>query len=102
MKDLDVRLAATLNAWVIGNREALTARGVHILLDGPHDPIGMDPVYLLRLDSARAEAEAVLFLGGTVLLATLDKVSKTVRQSHVDALAEHDVTGALTRLADDV
>lgn len=100
--DLDERLAASLDAWVASNRDALIARGVQVVLDGPHDPMGMDPVYLLRLDSARAEAEATLFRGGTVLLATLDKTSKTVRQGHVDASQERDLTEALTRLADDV
>jgi hypothetical protein len=64
--------------------------------------MGMDPVYLLRLDSVRAEAEATLFRGETLLLATLDKSNKTVRQSHVDAVAERDVTMALTSHADDV
>lgn len=100
--DLDERLAATLAAWVASNRDALTARGVQVVLDGPHDPMGMDPVYLLRLDSPRAEAEATLFRGGTVLLATVDKARRTVQQGHVDASEGRDVTEALARLADDV
>jgi hypothetical protein len=102
VEDLDARLAAALDGWVVDNREALVARGVKVVLDGPHDPMGMDPVYLLRLDSARAESEATLFRGGTLLLATVDKAMLTVRQSHVDAESELDVTAALTSLADDV
>ncbi len=62
----------------------------------------MDPVYILRLRSSGDEAEALLFRGGTLLLATYDDAAVEVRQSHVDATSPDDITAALTALADAV
>jgi hypothetical protein len=99
--DLDARLAASVERWVDAHREGLLARGVMLRLDGPNQPNGtMDPVYLLRLDGIRAEAEAVLFEGGMLLLATFDKERQATRETHLDAVAEEQVTDALTLLAD--
>lgn len=99
MTDLDVRLAASFSAWVEDNREGLSARDVTVHVDGPHAPVGMDFVYLLRLDSARAECEAVLFLGGMVSLSTFDKGRRVAEESHLDAATEPALTAALTLLA---
>ncbi len=73
--------------------------GVAVALDGPFEALGMDPVYLLRLDSACGEAEASLFRGGTQLMVHVDKVSLEVWQGHVDAATPTEITAALTALA---
>ena len=59
----------------------------------------MDPVYLLRLNGAVAEAEATLFEGGLLLLAMFDKARQTTRESHVETATEEQVGEALTLLA---
>jgi hypothetical protein len=98
----DERLAVALAEWARDRREELAERGVRVELEGPFDSMGMDPVYLLRLCSSGNEAEATLFRGGTLLLATSDDKATEVRQSHVDALVPSDVTAALTALAESV
>ncbi len=90
-----------LAAWVAAEREQLEGREVRVEVDGPHDPVGMDPVYILRLRTGN-EAEAVLFRGGTLLLATYDEAAVEVRESHVDATSPEDVKAALTALAKSV
>lgn len=102
MEGDDERLATALAQWARDHREKLAARGVRVEVEGPFDPMGMDPVYLLRLRSSGNEAEASLFRGGTLLLATYDDAATDVRQSHVEAVAPSDVTAALTALADGV
>ncbi len=95
----DERLAAALAGWAASEREQLQQREVRVELDGPHDPVGMDPVYILRLRSSGNEAEALLFRGGALLLATYDAAVE-VRESHIDATSLEDITAALTALAD--
>ncbi len=98
----DERLARALAAWVATEREQLEGREVRLNVDGPYDPVGMDPVYILRLRSSGKEAEAVLFRGGTLLLATYDEAAAEVRESHVDAASPEEVKAALTALAEGV
>ena len=98
----DEGLAAAFADWVREHRHELAERGVRVELEGPFDPMGMDPHYLLRLRSSGNEAEASLFRGGTLLLATYADEATDVRQSHVDAVVPSDVTAALTALGDSV
>ncbi len=102
MEGDDERLSTALAEGVRDHRQELAQRGVRVEVEGPFDPMGMDPVYLLRLRGSGNEAEASLFRGGTLLLATYDDEATDVRQSHVDAVVPSDVTAALTALADSV
>jgi hypothetical protein len=61
---LDLLLPAAL---VEASRSLLAARGVTATLQGPFDAPGMDPVYILHMDSEHRETEVCLFRGGTVL-----------------------------------
>ena len=98
----DGALETALAEWAHKQREPLAKRGVQLELDGPFDPVGMDPVYLLRLRGSGNEAEASLFRGGTLLLATFDDAATEVRESHIEAVMAADVTAALSALADSV
>ena len=98
----DDRLAEAVADWVRDHRDRLEQRGVRVEMQGPFDPMGMDPVYLLRLRSDVNEGEASLFRGGTLLLATYDDEATDMRESHVDAVVPSDVTAALTALAENV
>lgn len=72
-EQLDVLLCAALERWWDASRPALAARGVTGSLQGPFPAPGMDPVYILRMDSERRETEVSLFRGGTVLSRGFDK-----------------------------
>jgi hypothetical protein len=53
----DVLLFAALERWWDTNRSALATQGMTGTLQGPFDALGMDPVYILRMDSERRETE---------------------------------------------
>jgi len=91
---------AAMTAWVAGNNNELERRGIAVLLDGPFEALGMDPVYILKLESSEGEAEACLFRGGTQLMAHLDKASLEVWQGHVDATRPSEISAALDGLAE--
>jgi hypothetical protein len=98
----DVLLGAALVDWAARERNRLAERQVRVEVDGPHDPEGMDPVYILRLRSSGNEAEATLFRGGMLLLGIYDDDAVEVRHSHVDASTPEDVTAALDALVTSV
>lgn len=79
-EQLDVLLSAALQRWWNANRSALAARGVIATLQGRYDALGMDPIYILHMDSEHRETEALLFRGGTVLFQGVDK-HRTARDS---------------------
>jgi hypothetical protein len=97
----DAILFAAIESWWEVNRESLAARGVVAALQRPLEAPGMDPVYILHLDSERAESEAVLFRGGILLLNGFDKhAAREIVSSSVDAATEDSLTAALAGLAD--
>src|ERR1700730_12639341 len=99
-ESLDTILFAAVERWWQANREPLLSRGVTATLQGPLEAPGMDPVYILHLDSERREAEALLFRGGILLISGFDKRSMAeIESSSVDAAAEDDITTALASFA---
>ena len=70
-----------LERWQESNRVPLFKRGVIVTLHGPFEALGMDPVYVLHLDSDSREAEASLFRKGILLLAGFDKESAEAETS---------------------
>jgi hypothetical protein len=97
----DAVLFATIERWREFNREPLAGRGVAATLQGPFEAQGMDPVYILHLDSERAESEAVLFRGGILLVNGFDKrAAKEIVSSSVDGATEEGLTAALASLAE--
>jgi hypothetical protein len=98
--DLDAILFAALERWWQANREPLMGRGVTTPLQGPLEAPGMDPVYFLRLGSDRREAEASLFHGGILLLASFDKRTAEIENSSIEATAGDDLIAALTGFAE--
>ena len=100
MTDADETLLEAAERWVEEHRDGLVARGVEVRVSGPHDPVGMDPVYVVGLKSEHAEVDASLFRGGTILLAGYDKsTAAAMGPWHVDASIPGDVEAALTDLA---
>lgn len=100
MGDDDEGLLRAAERWVQENRDDLVERGVDVRVSRPHDPVGMDPVYVVGLNSEHAEAEASLFRGGTILLAGYVKSTATAMDPwHVDASSPGQVHAALTDLA---
>jgi hypothetical protein len=98
--DTDSTLLRAAEAWVGSNTAALDRRGVSVHVSGPHDPCGMDPVYVVGLDSARAEVEARLFRGGTVLLAGYAKSEAAeLEQWHAQVETAQGVLDVLDELA---
>jgi hypothetical protein len=65
--EADVMLFTALERWWDASRSSLAARGVTAALEGPFEALGMDPVYILHMDSERRETEVLLFRGGIVL-----------------------------------
>ncbi len=100
--DPDAILFAVLERWWEANREPLTIRGVTGTLQGPLQAPGMDPVYFLRLESDRRDAEASLFRGGILLLASFDKQTAVIENSSIEAAAGDDLIAALTGFAERV
>jgi hypothetical protein len=100
-EQLDVLLSAALQRWVITNRSALATRGVIVTLQGPFDAPGMDPIYILRMDSEHRETEAVLFRGGTVLFDGIDKhTTARIQGSSVEVSSAAGLADALGRFAE--
>jgi hypothetical protein len=99
----DPVLFAAVERWWQINREPLAVRGVVTSLLGPSDEPGMGPVYILRLASNRAEAQASLFRGGLLLRSRFDKRTATeVVSNSIAAVTEDDITAALAHLAERV
>jgi hypothetical protein len=99
-EQLDVVLFAALERWWQANRVPLAARGVTGTLQGPLEAAGMDPVYILHLDSEHLEAEAHLFRGGTLLLHGLDKhAGGGIESGSVEVGDADGLTTALAQLA---
>jgi hypothetical protein len=98
--DLDAILFTALERWWETNREPLMRRGVTGTLQGPLEAPGMDPVYFLRLESDRWEAEASLFRGGILLLAGFDKKTAEIENSSIEATAGSDLIAALAGFAE--
>ena len=97
----DVLLFAALERWWNVNRSALATHGVIATLQGPLDAPGMDPVYILRMDSERRETEVILFRGGTVLFEGFDKHTLArILGSFVEVNSGDDLTDALARFAE--
>ena len=100
---LDLLLPAALERWWKASRSSLAARGVIASLKGPFDAPGMDPVYILRMDSEHRETEVCLFRGGTVLFNGFDKhQAAKVDSGSAEMSSEHDLAGLLARLAERV
>jgi hypothetical protein len=98
----DAILFAAIERWWEVNRESLAGCAVAATLRGPFESPGMDPVYILHLESEGAESEAVLFRGGILLLQGFDKrAAKEIASSSVDAATEEALTAALFSLADE-
>jgi hypothetical protein len=97
----DVLLFAALQRWWDTSRTALAARGVTATLQGPFDALGMDPVYILHMDSERSEADVLLFRGGIVLFEGFDKHAlTTIRESSVEVSSGDDLVDALDRFTE--
>jgi hypothetical protein len=78
----------------------LLKRGVTATLHGPFEGPGMDPVYILHLDSGSREAEASLFRGGTLLLAGFYKGSAEAETSSIEVASEGELTTLLANVAE--
>ena len=64
---------------------------------------GMDPVYILHMDSEHRETEVCLFQGGTVLFDGFDKHhAAKVDVGSAEVSSEHELVGLLARLAERV
>jgi hypothetical protein len=97
----DVLLFAALERWWNTHRSALATHGVTGMLQGPFDAPGMDPVYILRMDSERRETEVILFPGGTVLFEGFDKDTLArIQGSWVEVNTGDDLAAALARFAE--
>jgi len=92
---LDRVLFMALERWQEASRVPLLMQGVTVTLHGPFEALGMDPVYILHLDSDSREAEASLFRGGTVLLADLDKDSAEAQTSSIKVASDDELTALL-------
>ena len=94
-------LFAVLERWWNVNRSALASHGVIATLQGPLTAPGMDPVYILHMDSERRETEVSLFRGGTVLFDGFDKHTLTrIQGSSAEVNSGADLTDALARFAE--
>lgn len=70
-------------------------------LEGPFEALGMDPVYILHMDSERRETEVLLFRGGLVLFQCLDKHALAeVQGSSVEVTSEDGLADALLRFSE--
>ena len=97
----DVLLFAALERWWDTSRSALAARGVTATLQGPFDALGMDPVYILHMDSERREADVLLLRGGIVLFEGFDKHAlTTIQESSVEVSSGDDLADALDRFTE--
>jgi hypothetical protein len=102
-KPLDLLLPAALERWWKASRSLLAARGVTATLQGRFDAPGMDPVYILHMDSEHRETVVCLFQGGTVLFDGFDKQhAAKVDGGSAEVGSEHDLVGLLARLAERV
>jgi len=100
---LDLLLPAALERWWKASRSLLAAREVTATLQGPFDAPGMDPVYILDMDSEHRETEVCLFQGGTVLFDGFDKHhAAKVDVGFAEVSSEHELVGLLARLAERV
>jgi hypothetical protein len=94
-------LPAALERWCNASRSALAARGVTATPRGPSDAPGMDPVYILRLDSDRRETEVSLFREGTILISGFDKHTlERIPGSAVQVSSGDDLVATLARSAE--
>ena len=93
-------LFAALERWWDTSRPALAARGT-VTLQGPFDALGMDPVYILRMDSERRDTEVLLFRGGIVLFEGFDKHALArIRGNSVEISSGDELVDALARFAE--
>jgi hypothetical protein len=97
---LDGILFQEIERWWDANRASLAAGGTVAVLQGPFEAVGMDPVYIVRLDSGHREAEAHLFRGGILLLYSLGRNEPVgVENDAVDITSAGELTETLDRFA---
>lgn len=100
-EQLDVLLSSALQRWLITSRPALAARGVIVTLQGPFDAPGMDPIYILHMNSEHRETEVLLFRGGTVLFDGIDKqTTARIQAGSVEVTSAEGLADALGRFAE--
>jgi hypothetical protein len=96
---LDAVLFQALEGWWQAIEQDLATRGVAASLQGPLEAPGMDPVFILHLETDRWEKEACLFRGGLLLLSCLNKMTAENENSSINAATTEDLIVGLDELA---